>query len=145
MTETAVWGFPPPGHMISVIPACLWSPHFQWNQWRKSRTLSWPSLPSQSHSCASPSTSLLQYFPRLRKPYTAMLMSTLECLCWICPLANGTIQAIFNISNSAGWLHSDLSMKTLLLSDRIQLSSELPSHRLCHFSRAWFFYVVKRP
>lgn len=33
-------------------------------------------------------------------------------------------QAIFNISSSSGWLPSDLSMETLLLSGRIQLLSQ---------------------
>lgn len=78
MTETAVWGFPPPGHVISVTPARLRSPHFQLNRGRKSSDSSWVALPWQLGSLPPPRS----HFHRLRRYYAAMLMSALaasEC------------------------------------------------------------------
>lgn len=78
MTETAVWGFPPPGHVISVTPARLRSPHFQLNQGRKRSTFSWVAPLWQLGSLPPPRS----YFPRLHRYYAAMLTSTLaasEC------------------------------------------------------------------
>lgn len=78
MTETAVWGFPPPGHVISVTPAGLRSPRFQLNQGRKSSTFIWASLPWQLGPLPPPRS----YFHRLHRHYAATLMSTLaatEC------------------------------------------------------------------
>lgn len=78
MTETAVWGFPPPGHVISVTPARSRSPHFQLKQRRKSSTFSWVALPWQLGSLPPPPS----YFHRLHHYYAATLMSTLaasEC------------------------------------------------------------------
>lgn len=52
-------------------------------------------------------------------------------------------QAIFNISSSSGWLLSDLSMETLLLSGRIQLSSELLSQQIMSFFTSLVFRCGK--